>query len=211
MNYEQLQQAAEHKAAALHNLGWERGAGAAIWARAVADLLAQHEQVRDGMGKQIMRDEWERLHSTALLLVVAIDQVLGFERRVCKLTGDAELARARARFDAVGTRAEALRDLVAHLDEYATGSGRRQTGKMGPPIASPYLSALVSWGIDDQGVAHGTTLNLGDDYLDLRAAAKAALDLAEVTERVRDTYLQRAETEANEALRRRRGVDEAHV
>ena len=99
---EALERAAEHKAAALHNLGWETGAGATIWARAISDLLKQHEAVRDSMGQQIALEEWERLHSTALLLVVAIDQVLAFERRVRRLTGDAELARARANFDAVG-------------------------------------------------------------------------------------------------------------
>jgi hypothetical protein len=30
---EAVQREAEHKAAALHNLGWETGAGATIWAR----------------------------------------------------------------------------------------------------------------------------------------------------------------------------------
>jgi hypothetical protein len=47
------------------------------------------------------REAWERLHSTAIVLVVAIDQVLTFENRVRKLTGDGELAQARAEFDAV--------------------------------------------------------------------------------------------------------------
>jgi hypothetical protein len=45
--------------------------------------------------------------------------------------------KARARFDAVGPDAEALRDLVAHLDEYAVGKGSRQTGKRLPPNAVP--------------------------------------------------------------------------
>jgi hypothetical protein len=59
--------AAEHKAAALHNLGWETGAGATIWARAISDLLERHEAARDRMGQQIALEEWERLHSNALL------------------------------------------------------------------------------------------------------------------------------------------------
>jgi hypothetical protein len=206
---ETLQRAAEHKAAALHNLGWETGAGATIWARAITDLLEQHEGVRDGTGQRIALEEWERLHSTALLLVVAIDQVLTFARRVCKLTGDAELAKARDRFDAVGPRAEAIRDLVVHLDEYAIGAGRRQTEKAEPPISDPYLRTQVYWGVADDGARQGTMLNLGDENLDLRTAGKAAVALAEVVERVRRRHLERVSAEANEAFRRRWGVDEA--
>jgi hypothetical protein len=82
----------EHKAAALHNLDFERGTGAAIWARAVADVLALHESARERFASETAdREAWERLHSSALLLVVAIEQVLAFERRVRRLAGDAEL------------------------------------------------------------------------------------------------------------------------
>jgi hypothetical protein len=66
-------------------------------------------------------ETWERLHATTLMLVVAIGQVLTFERRVRRLTGDADLAQARARFDAVVVDAEAMRDLISHQDEYAVG------------------------------------------------------------------------------------------
>jgi hypothetical protein len=40
------QRAAEHRAAALHALGWKAGAGAAIWARVVTDELARHDGAR---------------------------------------------------------------------------------------------------------------------------------------------------------------------
>jgi hypothetical protein len=206
---ETVQRAAEHKAAALHNLGWETGAGATIWARAITDLLERHESVRDGMGQQIALEEWERLHSTALLLVVAIDQVLSFEHRVRKLTGDAELAKARDRFDRAGPRAEAIRNLVVHLNEYAVGAGRRQTEKDEPPISDPYLRTLVHWELDDDGLPQGTTLNLGDENINLRTAGKAAVALAEVVERARRRHLDRASAEANAAFRRRWGVDES--
>jgi hypothetical protein len=43
---EAAQREAEHKAAALPNLGWETGAGATIWARAIRDVLALHESAR---------------------------------------------------------------------------------------------------------------------------------------------------------------------
>jgi hypothetical protein len=172
---EDRQRAAEHKASALHRLGWETGAGATVWARAAQDELARHESAREKWTSSPDRETWERLHSSALMLVVAIDQVLAFERRVRRLTGDAELARARERFDAVGPDAEDLRDLVAHLDEYAVGQGRRQMGTAMPPLADTHLETFVYW-----GNGGGTHLNLGDKTLDLRRATTAAAELAQV-------------------------------
>ena len=141
-------------------------------------------------------------HDRPCELVVAIDQVLAFERRVRRLTGDAELARARDRFDAVGPDPEALRDLVAHLDAYAVGEGKRQRGEGKPPaITEKYLTALIWWGDGE-----GTRLNLGEEQLNLRTAAGAAVELARVVERVRAEHLKRAEQEANAALRRQYGL-----
>jgi hypothetical protein len=127
--------------------------------------------------------------------------VLAFECRVRRLTGDAELAQARARFDAVGPRAEALRDLVAHLDEYAVGKGRRQTGEAEPPITDPYVKTFISW--TNSG---GTVLDLAGEWLNLRTVANAAVKLAEVVERVRRKHLERAERETDAALRRMYGL-----
>src|SRR5438874_2587719 len=80
---EAAQREAEHKAASLHNLGWEAGAGATIWARSIQDELARHEAARElHAANTADREAWERLHGSALLLVVCIDQVLAFERRV---------------------------------------------------------------------------------------------------------------------------------
>jgi hypothetical protein len=83
---------AERKAAELHYLGWEVGAGATIWARAAQDVLALHESARERFAANTAdREVWERFHGTALLVIVAIAQVLAFARRVRRLTGDAEL------------------------------------------------------------------------------------------------------------------------
>ena len=205
---EEEQHAAEHKAAALHNVGWETGAGATIWARAAGDVLALHESARERYAANAANLEtWERLHGTALMLVVAIDQVLAFERRVRKVTGDGELADSRAAFDArVGPYARHLRDLVAHLDAYAVGEGWRQTGKRKPPISKRYIASFISW--SDGG---GTVLDLGGESLNLRTAASAATELAQVVERVRARHLKRVEQEANAAFRRRWGVpDDPH-
>jgi hypothetical protein len=193
---------AEHKAAALHHVGWETGAGAAVWARVVQDNVELHESARERFrANEADREIWERLHGTALMLVVAIDQVLAFEYRVRGLTGDAELKRARDRFDAVGPDAEVLRDLVTHLDSYAVGEGWRQKGKQAPAISEKYLATFIYWG--DNG---GTILDLGDHQLNLRAVANAAIELAEVVERVRAKHLDRVEQEANAALRRQYGM-----
>jgi hypothetical protein len=155
-NDEAAERKAKHKATPLHYLGWETGAGATIWARAVEDELARHEAARERFGANRGRENWERLHGSALMLVVAIDQVLVYERRVRRLTGDADLAQARKRFDAVGRHAGDLRDLIAHLDEYAVGEGQREKGKRKPPLSQPYLWTFLSW--SDGG---GTFLNLG--------------------------------------------------
>lgn len=198
----QAQHEAEHKAAALHNVGWETGAGATIWARAVEDELSLHESARRRFAEnRADLESWERLHATALMLVVAIDQVLAFEHRVRKLTHDAELAAARERFDFVARDAGMLRDLVAHLDDYAVGEGHRQTGKRMPALGDQYLSTFIWW-----GNGGGTVLDLGDKRLNLRGAAKAAAELAEVVERTRVKHLQRVEAEANAAARRRFGL-----
>jgi hypothetical protein len=195
---EEAQHAAEHAAAGLHRLGWETGAGAAIWGRAVEDVLVQHEEARRTWDSHPDRLTWERLHATALLLVVVIDQILAFEERVRRLTADAELQKARKRFDTAGPDARDLRDLVTHLDAYAVGEGWRQTGQKKPEITDPYLETFLYW-----ANGGGTNLTLGDKWIDLRRAATAAAELARVVERVRAKHLERVEREANEALRRR--------
>jgi hypothetical protein len=195
------QERADHKAKQLHNLGWEMGTGAGVWARVVSDELERHEAARENFAASADRAAWDRLHGTAYLLVLAIQQILAFESRVRRLTGDAEFARARAQFDAAGPRAESLRDIVVHLDDYATGEGLRQRGAgAGPQIREPYLETHIYWTDAGQSI-----LELGGESLKLRTAAKAAIRLAETVERIRGKYLERAEREANTALRRRYG------
>jgi hypothetical protein len=199
--HQAAQHEAEHKAAALHRLGWETGAGATIWARSIQDELGRHVAARERWASHPDRVAWERLHGSALLVIVAIDQVLMFERRVRRLTGDADLQKARTRFDRVGPDAEGLRDLIAHLDEYVVGTGQRQIGKLDPPLDDRYLETFLYW--TDTG---DTILNLGDQQLNLRAAADAAIELAQVVEQVRAKCLEITEQQANAAARRRFGL-----
>lgn len=187
---------------ALASLGPDRGAGALIWARTVEDELERHEAARPRLAaKTADWNVWLRLYGTALTLVVAIDQVLAFESRVRKITGDAELSRAREAFNLVGDRAEAIRDIAAHLDAYAVGEGNRQRGRRrqgDAAVSDRNVSPLIYW--PDDG---GTVLALGDEQLDLRATAEAAVSLAAVVERVRVKHLERAAAEASAAFTRR--------
>jgi hypothetical protein len=196
------QREAEGRAAALHNLGWEQGAGGSIWARVITDALALFDDARARFDDDTANVvTWERLHGTALVMLVAIDQVLAFERRVRKLTGDAELARARAAFDVVGPNASALRDVAVHLDQYAVNQGHRQTGKRDPAMTERYPSTFIYFPgehefVDDSCSAY---LEIGGEMLPLTSAARAAVALAEVTERVREKYLRIAQRAATAA------------
>jgi hypothetical protein len=186
--------------AALYNLGWWAGTGAAVWARTARDELTRHESARERWGTGTPEETWKLLHGSALAIVVAIDQVLKFERAVSRLTGDAELKKARARFDAVVPDVEALRDLVAHHDAYAVGKGLRQIGERQPPIRETHLPTFIYWTEAD------TVFTLGEEGLSLRSAVLAAVELAEVVERVRAEHEARAAEDANAAQRRRFGL-----
>ena len=202
--HEERQRAAEQRARDLWSLGWDNGAGAAIWAQAVSDELARHEEARARFAANPADQEaGKRIYSTALLLLVAIDQVLAFECRLRRITGDAELKRALDQFNAVGSDAEPIRDMAAHLDAYAVGEGHRQTGLKSPPVGQRNVTPLISWG--DGGA---TLLQLADEALNLRTVAQAAVALADVVESVRLKHLERTERDANAAQWRNRGMSE---
>jgi hypothetical protein len=200
------QHAAERLAAGLHALGWEVGAGAAIWARVIKDELARHDGARARFETNTAdREAWDRLHGSGFVLAVAIAQVLAFETRVRKLTGDAELARARADFDAVAPRAKDVRDVAAHLDEYAIGEGKRQTERRQQHERA--MSSATSSRSSTGPPQVRRTSTFGGDGLDLHAAARAAIALAAVVERVREKHFVLAGARADAALRRRAGLD----
>jgi hypothetical protein len=209
MDDENARRAAEEKAAALHYLGFEVGAGATVWARAVEENLALHEGARQRIPtprneREHPLETWERLYASAFVIVIAIDQILSYADRVLALTNDVELRKARDDFDETARDTEALRDLVAHLEAYAVGKGWRQTGKMKnlPPIAERNLATLMWW--PEGG---GTTLRLGEEGVDLRFAAVQAVELAETVEKVRARHLELAGEEANAAFLRQYPVE----
>ena len=199
---EDEQRAAEHQVAALHALGWQAGAGAAIWTRVITDELDRHDRARERFAANTAdREAWERLHGSGLVLVVAIAQVLAFESRLRKMTGDAELAKARRAFDSMNPCAKSIRDVAAHLDAYAVGEGKRQQEGQSSPVAERHVEQFIFW--TDSG---GTVLNLGGEGLNLHSAARAAIVLGEVVERVRERHLALAGQRADAALRCRYGL-----
>jgi hypothetical protein len=193
---------AAQRAADLDHLGPNVGAGATIWARAAQDALALQESARARFEASTPDLEvWERFHSSALVVVVAVEQVLAFARSVLSLTGDAELARARARFEARVPHVEAFRDLVAHLDDYAIGLGwsQRPTDDGTPPLITEKNLAVQPFWTDVDGMS----IDLAGMRVDLAASVEAATELAQVVERAREKGLTRASNDANDAMKRR--------
>lgn len=195
------QRKAEEQAAALGRLGWRSGAGASVWARAARDELVRHEEARGLWTANSSRELWERLHATAFMVALAVDLVLAFEVRVRRLTGDAELQKARQTFDRAVPQAEALRDLIAHLDEYAVGRGQRQTGRRSPSLNVYEVSPVLYWMDTERG--YRSHLTLGDTQIELEASVEAAVQLAEAVERVRERHRAVASETAQAAFRRR--------
>jgi hypothetical protein len=178
-------------------LSLENGAGAPVWSQVIQDSLDQHVEARKMIAVPPNHVAFARFHGTALVIVVAVDQVLRFERRVRQLTGDAELQKARQKFDdEVGTQvANDLRDIVMHLDDYALGQGNRQIGKQGPAVTERHVRNTVYWTDRDESY-----ISLGGDQLSVERTARAAIELAEVIERVRAKGQENAMKRHNAAL-----------
>jgi hypothetical protein len=190
VNFPEEQHRAAEQMESLGTLGSEEGAGVGIWSCVIADELARHVKARQKyVARKPTNLTWERFHGSALVIMVAVDQVLRFEKRVRQLTGDAELARARKAFvEEVAVAATAIRDIAMHLDDYAIGKGNRQTGRhrLGErPITARTVQAVVYW--TDLGESY---LTLGGDQVSVDRAARASIELAEVVERARDKHQQ---------------------
>jgi hypothetical protein len=200
------QQRAGELAEALGALDVHEGAGPTIWSRVINDELARHVEAREQfIAENATLATWERYHGSALVIVVAVDQVLRFENRIRKLTGDAELARARKAFHAdVGHAAKAIRDVAMHLDDYAVGQGNRQVGRHRAgesAITDRNVKAFIYW--TDAGESY---LTLGGDQLSVDGAARAAVALAEVVEVVRGKHQKLAIKRFANAVRRQVGA-----
>jgi hypothetical protein len=84
-----------------------------------------------------------QFYGSALVLVVAITQILAFESRVRRLAGDSDLAQARDEFDRVAPAARDVRDVAAHLSDYALARGvARPRGVLTTAVPLP---SAMSW------------------------------------------------------------------
>jgi hypothetical protein len=184
------QQKAAELAESLAALSLQEGAGALIWGRVIKDALASHTEARKQfLGKTAKQSTFERIYGTAYVIVTATDQVLRTEKRIRKLTGDAELAKARQKFhDRAGHSVEAVRDLAMHLDEYSVGKGHRQTGKANAatPVRRRVQTSLI-WTDNNESY-----FSIGEDQVSVERTAHAAVELAQAVERVRLTQQRNA-------------------
>ena len=57
-------------------LGLQEGAGAVVWRQVIEDALAEHVRARDDIRRPPNHVAYARDHGTALVIVVAVDQVL---------------------------------------------------------------------------------------------------------------------------------------
>jgi hypothetical protein len=200
------------RGAALWGLGPLAGTGATIWKRVIADELERYDEAR-GRFRNRTADlaTWERLNGIGMVLVVAVSQVLAFGERVQNMTGDAQLARALADFNATAGDVKSIRDMAVHLDAYATGEGHRQTnrGRQAGPSVRDAVNPFHSWVSTTFAAEDGTPiegpeaaiLDLGDEQINLHRAGEAAMVLADVIEQTRQRYEQKAEERADELER----------
>ena len=133
-----------------------------------------------------------------ILLAIAVPSYLGFKDSA----NEAAAANLRAAV-ASTTRAPTRRCCETWSRTWTPMPSARAgvAGARKPPLTDRYVDTFIFW--TERG---GTTMVLGDKHLlDLRAAADAATELAEVVEQVRSKHLAIASLEANAALWRRFG------
>jgi hypothetical protein len=87
-----------------------------------------------------------------------------------------------------------------HLDAYSVGEGNRQTGRQRrgeSAITRRNVTPLVYWTDADESY-----LTLGNEQISIDRAARAAITLAEVVERVRAKHQQLAIERLSAAIKR---------
>lgn len=169
-----------------------------IWARVIADELERYDSAQAALNES--REQFERMQGIAMILVVAISQVETLERRLRQLVeADPQLERARKAFDQRVADIAALRNTVMHLDEYAVGRGRRQTGKIHPRVDMRNIFPSLTGVPKSANLQEGgrpvffAMLDLGDERINLHVAGSAAIELARVVELVRERHLRNVE------------------
>jgi hypothetical protein len=69
------------------------------------------------------------IEADAYLLIIAVRHLLALSDRYAERFDAAQVREARRRLDREAPDAKALRDVLAHIDEYALGRGQRKTSK----------------------------------------------------------------------------------
>jgi hypothetical protein len=110
------------------------------------------------------------IEADAYLLIIAVRHLLALSDRYAERFDAAQVREAPRRFDREAPDAKALRDVLAHIDEYALGRGQRKN-----------LQADGQWfiqvGIDPD--RDEFDVRAGPLRVELRRTARAAVHLAE--------------------------------
>jgi hypothetical protein len=117
------------------------------------------------------------LNADAFFLVIAADRLAVLGRLYKERFTSPQADEALARFNVAAPDLKAVRDVLTHLDEYATGRGRRPR----------YQAHGVWWpsvGIDVD--RDEVDLRLGTLRVELKRTARAALNLARTLNQVED-------------------------
>lgn len=140
-------------------------------ADAVRRGLRHPERVdRDDGFSTTATSDFGPIEADTYLLIIAVRHLLALSDRYAERFDATQVGEARQRFDREAPDAKALRDVLAHIDEYALGCGQRKN-----------LQADGQWfiqvGIDP--VRDEFDVRAGRLHVELRRTVRAAIRLAE--------------------------------
>ncbi len=153
---------------------------------------AQREMVATGRSARADRSVIPRLYTRGheipheqfadtQFLLVAIRHILRLRDRYRSSTEDQRLIDASEAFDEAFPHARDLRDILEHLDDYAEGIGRLQTHN---EVSPDTRSAFLFYRAENDPAAEIELWFGADRRVALKAAAKAAIDLARLLDEI---------------------------
>jgi hypothetical protein len=157
---------------------WSEGESSPAWWGDVVGLQRGRvgQDLRDYIAEgRTEGDSFDRLRSNIYMLFMAIRHVFRYAERFDELSDDPRIDRARQKFLRKAPEAKNLRDFLEHLDEYAIGEGRMQRQERMDPRHKKLMFALGDQIQEEDEVF----VVLGNDFVPVKTAAHAAMELAD--------------------------------